>query len=47
MFRQIDVMFACLITLFMDRSIKCAEAFSMQCQIIILVYTVENVNVLH
>ena len=30
-------MFACLMILFDDRSIKYAEAFSMQCQIIILV----------
>ena len=30
-------MFACLMFLFVDRSIKYAEAFSMQCLIIILV----------
>ena len=36
-------MFACLMILFEDRSIKYAEAFSMQCWIIILViFTIEN-----
>jgi hypothetical protein len=36
-------MFACLMILFEDRSIKYAEAFSIQCKIIILVicYSIE------